>query len=415
MSSGPPVYDYKDVNLAPGVKAANWTEAAVAIIFVIVRMYTQVFIVGKVDIEDWVILGALATALANTILLTIAMDWGVGRHMQFLTPTQAVNAMKFEFISQGPGLFSACLGRISFALFLLKFCRTKKWRLNLVWSVVWVQVVSNILCYLLIVLQCEHMSKLWDPTTPGKCWTPKVQVISGYALGVINTIHDIVLLVVPMVIMTELKMRLRVKVVLTLVMGTSIFGVVSSVLKTIALGTIGKRGDFTYETIQFIIWLTVENYVIICASSVPSFRQLFVSFKRRGTTVNSFPLSGSDGETGKRGRTPGPGTNTYGGTNRTATKVGTFYDDLDDPELGGEGKGRRHTGRTKDGYSSSEEHIVSSPTWVTAERGPVGGTGVARPGGITKTMTTKLTFEDASRGAGGAGELVSAGGARAKY
>jgi hypothetical protein len=103
--------------------------------------------------------------------------------MVYLTPEQALDAMKLEFLSEPPGILGATLARISFALFLIKFTGASKAKKRALWGSIWAQILINALCFLLIVVQCQHVEKLWDPDAGGKCWTPQVQVISGYVLG----------------------------------------------------------------------------------------------------------------------------------------------------------------------------------------------------------------------------------------
>jgi hypothetical protein len=75
------------------------------------------------------------------------------------------------------------LARASFAIYLLKFVGTSKFRRWTLWSVVITQAVFNIIQLILIFAQCQHFAALWDPTVGGRCWSNKVQVYSGYFLG----------------------------------------------------------------------------------------------------------------------------------------------------------------------------------------------------------------------------------------
>lgn len=82
--------------------------------------------------------------------------------------------MKYEFLSQPFGIVASSLARISFATFLLKFCRTSRiWHWT-VWSIILSQAVVNALILALIFLQCEPVAMLWDANAGGTCWTPQV-------------------------------------------------------------------------------------------------------------------------------------------------------------------------------------------------------------------------------------------------
>ena len=48
-----------DVNIGPPVVIANWTEASIAIIFVTLRIHTQINVLRRVHPEDYLIVAAL--------------------------------------------------------------------------------------------------------------------------------------------------------------------------------------------------------------------------------------------------------------------------------------------------------------------------------------------------------------------
>ena len=56
-----------DVNIGPPVLIANWIEATIAIIFVVLRIYTQINVVRRVYPEDYLIIVALVSQ-SNTNL-----------------------------------------------------------------------------------------------------------------------------------------------------------------------------------------------------------------------------------------------------------------------------------------------------------------------------------------------------------
>jgi hypothetical protein len=128
---------------------------------------------------------------------------------------------------------------MSFAIYLLKFVGTSKFRRYILWSVVWTQAVFNIIQLILIFAQCEHFAALWNPAVGGKCWSRNVQVYSGYFLGGkslqlkalmlsllievgLNCVHDLILTFLPIVILKDLNITRRVKIILGVLMGMSI-------------------------------------------------------------------------------------------------------------------------------------------------------------------------------------------------
>ena len=76
----------------------------------------------------------------------------------------------------------------------------------------------------------------------------------------------------------DLQMEFHTKLALSVLMGFSIFAMIACIVKSIELKVLGSRNDFTYNSSRFIIWLTVENYVVIIAASIPTLRPLVLRF-----------------------------------------------------------------------------------------------------------------------------------------
>ena len=76
----------------------------------------------------------------------------------------------------------------------------------------------------------------------------------------------------------DLKMELKTKLALSILMGASILAMIACIVKTVELKVLASRNDFTYNSYMFIIWLTVENYVVIIAASIPTLRPLVLKF-----------------------------------------------------------------------------------------------------------------------------------------
>lgn len=76
-------------------------------------------------------------------------------------------------------------------------------------------------------------------------------------------------------------MELRTRVALCVIMGLSFFAMIACIVKTIELRALGDRHDFTYTTANFVIWFTIEQYVVIIAASIPTIRPLALRLSQR--------------------------------------------------------------------------------------------------------------------------------------
>ncbi|KAL5326353.1 hypothetical protein ACEPPN_004037 [Leptodophora sp. 'Broadleaf-Isolate-01'] len=365
-------YPGVDNDISPSALTAIWTGASIAIIVVVVRTFTQAKIVGRVGIDDYLMILSLASALLNTSLITSSIHWGTGRHWYYLSDLERKMAVKYQVLAEVPGIAAPTLARISFSLFVLKFVgpsRAKKW---ILWSVIWGQIISNLILIIIILAQCEIFSALWDPTVGGRCWSLYAQIYASYVIGAINSLHDLILTFLPLMILRVLNMSLRIRVILATLMGMSIFTFVASIIKTVAIRNFGKRQDFTHNVVSFIIWFTIENYVVIIAASVPSIRPLLLYLKKSNSQTGSCALRTYPGQTTRRSpngyvshhnehviNIPHSGLKSYTQNTAVGLAVG---------------------GNKNMADNESEEHILGFQNDSTA--------------GITKTTTVRVTYNE---------------------
>jgi hypothetical protein len=153
---------------------------------------------------------------------------------------------------------------------------------------------------------------------------------------------------------------------------------VASIIKTVTLGNLGKRSDFTctsltpppvqiYQinvalfsdfTVAFIIWFTIENYVVIIAASIPSLRPLLLHVKKQvSSSGNSYAMNTYGAGTRTRG--------TKGYVPYGEGKDGTLKSYNNRTDIGVSGTGSEATTKLPD--SESEEYIL--PIQQTGARG----------------------------------------------
>jgi hypothetical protein len=82
-------------------------------------------------------------------------------------------------------------------------------------------------------------------------------------------------------------MERRTRIALCIVMGLSFGAMIACIVKTIELKALGDRVDFTYNTIGFVIWFTIEQYIVIIAASIPTIRPLALRLTRKSRSRNS--------------------------------------------------------------------------------------------------------------------------------
>ncbi|MCJ1395568.1 hypothetical protein MMC18_008454 [Xylographa bjoerkii] len=164
---------------------------------------------------------------------------------------------------------SACFGKIFIALQLLRIInKQNKLQAYILWFMTTSLFLVNVVCLIITFAQCTPVYALWDRTV-GTCWSPFIQLDSGYVQGAYSAFTDLFLTLFPIVIIWNLQIKLNVKVALAAA------PVAAATIKTAHLGELSNP-DFTWVTVDLIIWYTTENYIIIIISAcLPTLRPLF--------------------------------------------------------------------------------------------------------------------------------------------
>lgn len=92
-------------------------------------------------------------------------------------------ALEFDWLGQPWFMMGATLAKISVCLFFIRLVgAVKQWRILL--SVqIFLMAALNLAFSMTTNLQCRPLGKLWDPSIPGECWDPSVQLNIGYFQG----------------------------------------------------------------------------------------------------------------------------------------------------------------------------------------------------------------------------------------
>ncbi|GAB7356933.1 hypothetical protein MBLNU459_g7779t1 [Dothideomycetes sp. NU459] len=236
-------------------------------------------------------LAAVIFEVAHTVFVTIAVHWGLGQHLRDLSPQNKFEAMKWISMVGGPAILSSACGRVSFALYLLRVVElAKKNHERVLKMIVIVQPIVNIATIIQIYAQCHnHPSAMWDPAVAAiaHCDSPNVQTVVGFIQSAINSLCDAILTLVPAIIVWNLQIDVRRKLALSALLTLSIFALVASIAKAVAVRNLSVQRDLTWNFVSLTVWISVENNVVIIASSIPTLRVLLSRRIRGSLTTNS--------------------------------------------------------------------------------------------------------------------------------
>ncbi|KAL8831610.1 MAG: hypothetical protein Q9191_000761 [Dirinaria sp. TL-2023a] len=302
-----------DGNRAGELDAVAWTWAAVASIFVALRVYSRLYITHNIWWDDHVIVLSTLLMIAFTILWTVLGAKSGCRHLFYLTPQQAMSASRLNWITQPVAIMALALGKVSVALLILRIMGKSFWRRIFLYF----SMISAILfCGLAIIFtfaQCRPVQALWNPALvqmgKAKCWKPQTQsnfsifvgsmyipavrpadlfettvarLISDRAAGWLAFL-DVALATVAISVIIRLQLPATKKILLSSLLGLGIFAAVCACIKTSLIPSIDARSDITWETVTLWIWNANGCGVVIIAACIPTLRPLcLIVFRRPG-------------------------------------------------------------------------------------------------------------------------------------
>lgn len=127
-------------------------------------------------------------ALLTSIVVTKEVEYGVGQHAMYLPPPDLIEAVKWIWLSTPFSTMSACFGKISIALLLMRIINRNKFYTGFLWTLIALLLIVNVVLNIITFAQCRPVWWLWEQLNPmttshGSCWDPNVQKYYGYFQG----------------------------------------------------------------------------------------------------------------------------------------------------------------------------------------------------------------------------------------
>lgn len=100
-----------------------------------------------------------------------------------------------------------------------------------------------------------------------------------------SALSDLALAFFSFTVVWNLHVNLKRKLGLATLMSLGVFAGVCSIYKTTLLPELTARSDFTWLTIDLLIWSCNEVFVIVVAACIPTLRPLFLSLTQMISSV----------------------------------------------------------------------------------------------------------------------------------
>ncbi|RDW69787.1 hypothetical protein BP6252_08807 [Coleophoma cylindrospora] len=258
---------------------------------VALRFVSRKWVVGKISMDDWLMLVSLVAVVASSLFALLLCQVGVGLHLadiKGLDIAWAEHNVRMLLGFQITYNFAVYFAKLSILSFFTMFIpRGTFTRTVTVWTI-W--AVSLMLPIKLIVfaLQCVPFAKAWNPALPGTCVNTEVFLyfVTGY-----HILTDIIIFVLPIKILASINRKTRDKLLLLALFGVSFFAVVIGCVRVYAMNLSFISSDFTWDEAPILVWSMLEGAVGIFCGSVPAMKPLFSRGQLSQTMTANLELS----------------------------------------------------------------------------------------------------------------------------
>ncbi|KAF4547818.1 Hypothetical protein D9617_35g089690 [Elsinoe fawcettii] len=331
---------------------------SLATFLVVLRGYSASKSAGKWRWDFiWVAI-ALGWSIASGITMIIALLNGLGNHVKDLTFPQIFQALRWIWISLYISLPAGVCAKFSIIALLLNIQgQTAKKRSWALWVLGGLIGFSAIVQFFLSFFQCEPIEKLWFPYLDGSCPRLKLAGDWSYFQGAVAVTADVCLALWPVTIVWNLQTSVRVKLGVCSLMAVGLIPSIGVILRMKMLPYIAHSDDLTYDFNHFMLWGTLELWLVLILGCLPPLRPLFLRV-----------FYGIKSATGSTGRT------TQGRSQGTAAR-GTHNGTVNGTEMRNLDAGKSKQGITvgtsqvvNDGASDEESLVGSSSDGIVMRR-----------------------------------------------
>ncbi|KAK6538486.1 hypothetical protein TWF694_010069 [Orbilia ellipsospora] len=312
-SDWPPMNTISPASRTPDLIALGATFSGLALITVVLRLYTRVRITNYMGWDDWFIMMAMAASFGMFGLQIAAGHAGWYHHIWDVPFEQFVVTKKIGLSIQS--LYPWILGfiKISILLFYLRLSVSPAFRLVVYISLGFVSLYT-VASSLGLLFQCwPFNTRLGDPL--GSC----VNVLAlNYTIASLNIATDVFVYLLSWVMIRHLRVGTAQKVAVLAIFSIGALVCVFSGLRFYFLRGYWDSSDPTWDAFNVSSMSTLEANVAIMTSSVPAVKPLITHLFPNSKLLRTLPSTTE--ETYGRVLSTGHYTNSSGGNNKAIKK-----------------------------------------------------------------------------------------------
>ncbi|KAL2706537.1 hypothetical protein AAEP93_001787 [Penicillium crustosum] len=240
-----------------------------AVLTVALRLYTRVYVVKAPGLDDLIIIAALLVDLAFFAFIILEREYGIGVPVSELSEDEIQRQLFWLWLSVPFYNMTMILAKFSALTLFTRLFRPRPFRLA-TYIIMGFLTIIGLWTTLSGFFFCVPIHAFWSPSAEvreTKCLPSGPVWFTNAAL---QTITDIVILILPMPLLWKLQLPSRQKWGIIVVFSLGIIIVATSSARMYPLSVMVAGGDFTYANAQAALWSFLEaNVSIICVCLPP--------------------------------------------------------------------------------------------------------------------------------------------------
>lgn len=253
------------------------------------RCFVRISINNSFSYDDWAMLASLVgySGMCGTLLAAEIYGFGATIPQPWYDPIKAAQSM-FSF--QLVYVAAAYLCKVSVALVLLRISGTDRQSIirKILLASIAVVTVFSIATFLALALQCRPVTLNWG-IGKGECVAPHVITDIAYAFSAADIASNWLYATLPIVMLWNVQLSLRVKLSVILLLGFSFTSSIATLVRlkyVVDLGSLGSTDPgLPLRLLDSIIWSHLEIALAIFAASLAALRPLLKWVSGRGETT----------------------------------------------------------------------------------------------------------------------------------
>ncbi|EJT68720.1 hypothetical protein GGTG_13707 [Gaeumannomyces tritici R3-111a-1] len=246
---------------------------SIVLLLVALRIYTRaVYLVKKIFVEDYAIVGAMVFSIILSVFLVIAFSNGAGRHFETVSSQEWMRIRKFTpyvYISYSAAHFLLKLS-IVFQYMRISVMNFEK---RLCYALAAILVCGFLSFFVTSLVICRPFYAIWTPNVPGAVCVNVT--LSMTATQIYFIVMDFAILIGPFFILRHLTIPWPQRILLGFVLALGAMASIVSVLRLLVIQRSTTSTDKTWDSVPSGLYGVIEINVGIACSCIVTLRPLF--------------------------------------------------------------------------------------------------------------------------------------------